>query len=1333
MDPLDFGSLAHIRILLLPVGPIKRSDFEKWAYEIRSFENIRLGDIPADAREERARFMPGPLASGHIHLSFSYHSLPPSHALLSLFRPSDFPLGVIGIASCSESHAMSSIQSQFSTLVKNTFQEGSAYPLARNCFVFEEGENDANLGTHAGLVVIPGMMGNKKLYVGTLLAELCSNILAEFATVIQALESPLGNEYLNAALFPVLPPASDMPKPIDNDIPMRSSLPPLPHQSSQPELGTPVSLLRSKIPTPLITKRNSSIGPGPPTSPYRQASLPVQSSKKKLATIGAVSSHGRLFKMLGDFFLLAGRTMDASVWYNEAIAMLKGSQDNIWHASALEGLAIIPILDAWSAEKTDIVDGEKEPWSDTGTKLSQAIDLYYRATPPSDTESGYAFVSWFYSRAVLRYTTLLYAIWSAKGWGQLAFATLLNTGLGVFPPTLTNGAPSSQNAKRSSYGAFERLTVATGITRGLIADVLAQVHGPWLLHLGPNERISILEHTAAIYGILGYQRKEAYILREVLGCILDMIVCSRDETGGSRIAGAGLGIQGVDMGGTSQGSVGIRANDSTEGNDSILKLVKYICQVHGVDLEAIKFGSASGRPASLPSQGIDGDLDVPQEPFGWPELQIGIVREAIAVAEALPDYPSVAQFSLSALKTLHLVMSQGDQHHLFNTASKALSTAKRRGDSRYIEYWSGQPVVSIEILPLPLVRLPLEKPMSLLSREDDNVPPVLVGMTDPFLYNPRRLTAGQGVMLLVQKEAFDVVITLRNPFVFDLELSSLSLSTTGVAIETKPLALIVPANSFHPVTITALPLESGQLTIRGCVVQAPGGASKEFLLPLATPDEEARQERRHSTMACENGRSKYFGLEARPWERPNHRTSVYTQKADIKFLQCKIVSEQPLLRIRRTSLTHGAVMLYNGEKSSIRITLENVSALPVDFLHLTFDDSTVAPAQQALTEGELSVFETYETEYDLIHRPLFVWDKKKSRQLAGPGEKVVLTVGCFGKLDCTSGTIHISYAYCHRSQNHLETPPEVFHTRQLSYPVLVTVYHMLECHGLDILPYTPDMIRYAGDDNKAGHTQTSLQVENIEDWCIFSVEVRNTYGIPFEVTFEADHRTSSATALVPPGSTTRVLLPLRRFRLSEEQITQPIPTLSDRQFVVAKSNLSSQEELVQRELFWYREELLDRIRGSWKETGGMRHGDLSLRQQRLTLPMLDVLQSEDIRVQLSVHSYSGDENPAAVGSSNASSFFPPLDEFVYLHAEVVNLSSKQFTLVLDMSISPSEHVLYEGVLSGIPIGRIEGRSSRKYEIPLTFVACGRFDVTATAYIPGQKNSAGHGQITVFVE
>ena len=85
-------------------------------------------------------------------------------------------------------------------------------------------------------------------------------------------------------------------------------------------------------------------------------------------------------------------------------------------------------------------------------------------------------------------------------------------------------------------------------------------------------------------------------------------------------------------------------------------------------------------------------------------------------------------------------------------------------------------------------------------------------------------------------------------------------------------------------------------------------------------------------------------------------------------------------------------------RSTIRITLENVSSLPIDLIRLTFDDSTIAPAQQALAEGEMSVFETYETEYDLVHRPVFTWDSEREPKAVAPGHKRVFTVSCFGKV-----------------------------------------------------------------------------------------------------------------------------------------------------------------------------------------------------------------------------------------------------------------------------------------------------------------------------------------------
>ncbi|KAI0375001.1 hypothetical protein BV20DRAFT_1041173 [Pilatotrama ljubarskyi] len=1379
MEPFTYASLAQIRVLLLPVGNIRRSTFESWAKDIRSIDSVRLGDLTTDVKDERSRFMPNhQLASGYLHLAYPSHPPPDSHTALSLFRTSDFPLVVIGIASCGENDSLATILTQYQTSLHEVFPRESMFPLASNCFVFEESDSTTNIhlgDNFPGLVVIPSVMGHKKTYIGTLVADLCSKVLVELATVMQTLESPLGNEYLNATVFPMLPPSSELPRSLDDE-PRRDSLPPLPSQHSQPDLVSPA--LRSK--SPLGLKRNSTIGPGG-LLPSRHASLPTTPvpQKKRPTTIGAASSHGRLFKVLADFFLLAGRLEEATIWYTEAIVLFKNPQDAPWHASALEGLATIPVVEAWSSTHgVNGSAGDKDPWADIADKLTQASALYHKASPTSEPEATLSLLAYLYCSSVLRHSTLLYSVWSCKGWGPLAFTAMIQPSPSPFlPATLSNNAsPTSASSPRNTYSALERLTIITGITRAQIAASLSQAHGPWLLHLDARERVRTLQYIAAMFGSLGHVRKEAYVLREVLGCVMDLIVCGRDErgTGSARARNFSL------SGGAAQGTVGIRENERTEGNESILRIVKHVCRVHGVDLEAVKLvdANASNRNSQQSQDLEDAELDEDLvqsalEPFGWPELQIGIIREAIAVAEALPDYPAVAQFSLSSLKLLHPVMSPGDQQHLYSTASRALLTARRRGDRRVVDYWSGKPVVSIEVLPLPLVRVPIEKSLSILSQSTSATTSILTGVKDPFLYNPRKLMSAQTKTVLVQNEPFELVITLQNPYVFDLDLQSLQLSTSGVPFVSKASPVVVPANSFHPVTISGKALEAGTLIIRGCIVQAPGGMSREFVLPLSTEEEEERRSRRRSAIECETGRSKHAGLDSRPWEKSSKRastqagtvsTSSSTAKKTIRLLECKVVPEQPLLRIRRTSLTHGAVMLYNGEMSTIRITLENVSSLPIDLIRLTFDDSTIAPAQQALAEGDLSVFDTHETEYDLVHRPVFTWDSEHEPHSIEPGQKRVITVNCFGKVGCTSGAINVSYAFVHRPQATLQEPPEVFYTRQLSYPVLVTVYHMLECHAMDILSYSgatttmsPDVdADESSPESKA--RKALLHVGDIADWCIFSIEVRNTYGLPFEVTFERNQEGISfvrycveahstkllltgvepalVTSLVPPGSTSRIVIPVKKIALSEEHVSRPIPMLSDRQYVVSTSKLTAAEERAQRELFWYREELFKVVRGRWRESGGTRAGDLSLRQQRMTLPMLEALRVETARVRMTLVRYDEEGNAREVPvDPPGSKYLAPPNEFVYLRTSITNLSPSELVLTLNLALEPSDHVVYQGELLDIPVGRLAKGESHEVETPVAFVACGRFDFAAEVHALGRPrdlNLVGHGRMRIAV-
>ena len=169
--------------------------------------------------------------------------------------------------------------------------------------------------------IIPQMDTKQtKLHLGTLLASLCSRILVNLSDFVrpiraydynslthrrqvQSLESPVGNEYLNSGLFATLLPPQ-LPSALDPE--QRSESPPSIH--SQQELASISNLRKSST-----LKRTASAGPAPLSLRQSTLSAPAP-GKKRTSGIGAASSHGRLFKVLGDTFLLAGRTEDAVVW-----------------------------------------------------------------------------------------------------------------------------------------------------------------------------------------------------------------------------------------------------------------------------------------------------------------------------------------------------------------------------------------------------------------------------------------------------------------------------------------------------------------------------------------------------------------------------------------------------------------------------------------------------------------------------------------------------------------------------------------------------------------------------------------------------------------------------------------------------------------------------------------------------------------------------------------------------------------------------------------------------------------------------------------------------------
>jgi hypothetical protein len=156
-----------------------------------------------------------------------------------------------------------------------------------------------------------------------------------------------------------------------------------------------------------------------------------------------------------------------------------------------------------------------------------------------------------------------------------------------------------------------------------------------------------------------------------------------------------------------------------------------------------------------------------------------------------------------------------------------------------------------------------------------------------------------------------------------------------------------------------------------------------------------------------------------------------------------------------------------------------------------------------------------------------------------------------------------------------------------------------------------------------------------------------------------------------------LVMAIKKIRIDEALWSKPIPTLSDKQFVVAQSSLSQREEQAQRELFWYREELFKCVRGRWREvrlsnsltklstyiepkTGGTRSGVLSFRAQRMTLPMLEAFRREIAHITLTL--LSTRELSEGVPSRGAQ-FYPQANEFVQLTMKVTNLT-RMSTIVL---------------------------------------------------------------------
>ncbi|WVQ96819.1 hypothetical protein IAU59_003926 [Kwoniella sp. CBS 9459] len=1263
-------------------------------------------------------------------------------------------------------------------------------------------------------------------WLGRVLGEVVGELLGELGEIATALETPAGMRTLSSTLLPSL--TATLPPPELNSIisPHRTSTPNeypsrpnsatpvnIPHSASLDHLsGMGISLTRSLTPggrptsiqPPSLPPIPTSISPAPQpapaasSNPFRRStalsspfsrtssaasttsSSPVNatqmggSTKYTNATLSGVAG-GRLMKLLGDFYLLAGLYGDAIKCFDDGAERCRSVGDVLWEGAAREGRAVAGIGEAWEGRDgsnlaqpfptspipveilshylSSLACLSRSPLPYPPTILSpspQAVSgsISFPApstSNPSNVGTGEGLLAYLHTGLSLRIAHFVLLIWAAGGWGSIALSSLMTHTLPrSFLPPLQGRDTTDPSARRKRHRSLALLSASSQLPRQSVFAHVEQALGPQHRAMTKTEQLVI--HTEAIWLArwLDLPRKEAAITRDVIKRLAILIIEGREENrrmgaaGFSRpnmatptsalldenksdaaaaAVGLGLGLPVVSQ------NVAVRRKESIDGNGGIVTLFERACQVMGIDLLSFSrddFASPAHRHTHSITQ-IDSDLpsstSLKGEPrFGWPELQVELLKDGITVTESLPDHPSIIRLALSALNGLHGYLNPQSQGMLSKMYPSALATTRRRGmDIGGMPWWiPGKIVLSIEVSSLPPNKMPIQH-----SREEIVAKE---GKKDPFLYNPRLKAAEAGKTVIVANEQIDVFVTVRNPFTFDLDIQDLSILTSGVPFITSPLPLTLPGSSVQTVRVTGHSPSPGLMQIKGISIRLSDGASTEILIPIVDVAEKTKRDKRKSRIQTDLGKTKRQGLDARfaILDKLKEKEGEDQGLEGAKWIECKVVDELPLAWIKRASLTHGTAMLYHGESSVIRIILENASSVPIDFVKLTFDDSTAREAAAIIQEGELTPEQAYEIEWDQLKSPVFVWERdEKDQVVIPPGGRTTLSVRTLGKVGCTDGTIRIDYGCINRtSWPHSSSVPgpnatrsnpkeadKTFYTRQISFPVLFTVYHMLECPSLDIvrLGGSSDQLippARAGESNvilngdangdisqekgpgRPGGLQRSLSSsqaaedvlhqalaeQNDNDHCLLALNVKNIFGVPFEVTLgrradETDDRTSLAcTRLVPPGATERMIIPLPRQWISQSEISQPVPSLSERQYIVDKEKKSASRVQRERELFWYRERLLGLISASWQEPGSNRRGTLSLRDQYFAPSLLDSLKSDGIEIHVGLADADVERSDAVQAM-----------DFVDVVVKVTNKLERPFRPLIHLAPLPSSH------------------------------------------------------------
>lgn len=263
--------------------------------------------------------------------------------------------------------------------------------------------------------------------------------------------------------------------------------------------------------------------------------------------------------------------------------------------------------------------------------------------------------------------------------------------------------------------------------------------------------------------------------------------------------------------------------------------------------------------------------------------------------------------------------------------------------------------------------------------------------------------------------------------------------------------------------------------------------------------------------------------------------------------------------------------------------------------------------EEALSSTSLAEDEAIELEVFLYERPAFVWLRNSPSAVAiSSNQAEHIHVQVSGKRGLTRGVLLLEYAFTDGT-----SPDLGLHCRQVEHNLAVTVNASLELITCDFVPISKDFLA----------TEGRHLAENDSRFFLI-LEIRNSWINPLTlalVVTETNESPYVVSQLLQSGQIQRVIINLPRILLSPTKVKSPLPRRNrERQFVVSSATMKDSVAAA-REAWWYRQEILGWLSGTWAEQGeGGRKGNVEMRGIRLSERHVRVVKRELVEASVTI-------------------------------------------------------------------------------------------------------------------